>query len=60
MVDGVATIVGPRDVQLSGGQVQRVAAARMLLRRPALLVFDDLSRALDVEAERALWERLAG
>jgi ATP-binding cassette subfamily B protein len=56
---GLATLVGPRGVRLSGGQVQRAAAARMFARAPELLVFDDLSSALDVETERALWERLA-
>lgn len=55
---GVETVVGPRGVKLSGGQVQRTAAARMFARQPALLVFDDLSSALDVETERLLWERL--
>jgi ATP-binding cassette subfamily B protein len=45
-------------VRLSGGQVQRSAAARMFLRQPELLVFDDLSSALDVETERKLWERV--
>lgn len=58
MPNGLDTIVGPRGMRLSGGQVQRTAAARMFLRRPALLVFDDLSSALDVETERTLWERL--
>jgi ABC-type multidrug transport system fused ATPase/permease subunit len=43
-------------VKLSGGQVQRTAAARMFVRSPELLVFDDLSSALDVETERTLWE----
>ncbi len=56
--DGLATAVGTRGVRLSGGQVQRVATARMLLRRPALLIVDDLSSALDVETERALWDGL--
>lgn len=55
---GMETMVGPRGVRLSGGQIQRAAAARMLVRRPALYVFDDLSSALDVETERILWERL--
>jgi ATP-binding cassette subfamily B protein len=57
---GLDTLVGPRGVRLSGGQVQRTAAARMLVRRPELLVVDDLSSALDVETEAALWQRLAG
>jgi ATP-binding cassette subfamily B protein len=55
---GLDTLVGPRGVRLSGGQVQRAAAARMFVRAPELLVFDDLSSALDVETEQALWERL--
>lgn len=45
-------------MKLSGGQVQRSAAARMFVRDPELLVFDDLSSALDVETEKMLWERL--
>lgn len=55
---GLDTQVGPRGTRLSGGQVQRVAAARMLIRRAELYVFDDLSSALDVETERLLWDRL--
>lgn len=58
MAAGLATLVGPRGMRLSGGQVQRVAAARMFVRQPQLLVFDDLSSALDGETERLLWERL--
>jgi ATP-binding cassette subfamily B protein len=57
---GLGTVVGPRGVRLSGGQIQRAAAARMYVRDPELLVFDDLSSALDVETERLLWERLFG
>ena len=55
---GLDTVVGPRGVRLSGGQVQRTAAARMLVRQPQLLVFDDLSSALDVETEKKLWQGL--
>ena len=55
---GLETAVGTRGVKLSGGQVQRAAAARMLVRGAELLVIDDLSSALDVETERELWERL--
>ncbi len=58
MAGGLETVVGPRGVRLSGGQVQRTAAARMLVRDAELLVCDDLSSALDVETERLLWERL--
>jgi ATP-binding cassette subfamily B protein len=58
MPAGLDTLVGPRGVRLSGGQVQRAAAARMIMRRPDLMVCDDLSSALDVETEALLWERL--
>jgi ATP-binding cassette subfamily B protein len=58
MPDGLETLVGPLGMRLSGGQIQRTAAARMFVRRPELLVFDDLSSALDVETEQTLWERL--
>jgi ATP-binding cassette subfamily B protein len=56
--EGLDTPVGTRGVKLSGGQMQRTAAARMLVRQPELLVIDDLSSALDVETERLLWQRL--
>lgn len=58
MPGGLSTLVGSRGVRLSGGQIQRTAAARMFVRHAELLVFDDLSSALDVETERLLWERL--
>lgn len=56
--NGLDTLIGTRGVKLSGGQAQRSAAARMFIREPELLVFDDLSSALDVETERVLWERI--
>ncbi len=55
---GLDTMVGPKGVKLSGGQIQRTAAARMFVRDAELLVFDDLSSALDVETEQILWERI--
>jgi ATP-binding cassette, subfamily B, bacterial len=58
MPNGLDTIVGARGVRLSGGQIQRAAAARMFARNAELLVFDDLSSALDVHTERSLWERI--
>ena len=58
MEHGLETLVGAKGVRLSGGQIQRAAAARMFVRDAELLVFDDLSSALDVETERTLWERL--
>jgi ATP-binding cassette subfamily B protein len=56
---GLESLVGPRGVKLSGGQMQRTAAARMFIRNAELLIFDDLSSALDVETERMMWERIA-
>jgi ATP-binding cassette subfamily B protein len=56
--NGMHTTVGPRGVKLSGGQIQRTAAARMFVRDAELLVFDDLSSALDVATEALLWERV--
>jgi ATP-binding cassette subfamily B protein len=58
MPHGLETRIGPRGVRLSGGQLQRAAAARMFVRGAELLVCDDLSSALDVETERTLWERV--
>ncbi|MFB2738093.1 ATP-binding cassette domain-containing protein [Umezakia ovalisporum] len=58
MNENLDTIVGSKGVRLSGGQIQRVAAARMFVRQPELLVFDDLSSALDVETELTLWSRI--
>jgi ATP-binding cassette subfamily B protein len=55
---GLDTVIGAKGVKISGGQRQRTAAARMFVRTPELLVFDDLSSALDVETERTLWERV--
>ena len=58
LAQGLDTLVGSRGVRLSGGQIQRVAAARAFVREPEILVVDDLSSALDVDTERLLWERL--
>jgi len=57
---GLDTLVGTRGARLSGGQVQRAAAARMFARRAQLLIVDDLSSALDVHTERTVWERIEG
>jgi len=56
--DGLSALVGAKGVKLSGGQRQRAAAARMFVREPSLLVFDDISSALDVETEHKLWDRI--
>jgi ATP-binding cassette, subfamily B, bacterial len=58
MDQGLETLVGSHGVRLSGGQMQRTAAARMFVREPELLIFDDLSSALDVETEQQMWQRL--
>jgi ATP-binding cassette subfamily B protein len=58
MEHGLETMVGSRGVKLSGGQIQRSAAARMLATEAELLVFDDLSSALDVRTESELWRRI--
>jgi len=58
MDEGLDTLIGSHGVRLSGGQAQRAAASRMFIREAELLIFDDLSSALDVETERLLWERL--
>lgn len=60
MEAGLRTRVGARGLRLSGGQAQRVAAARMLAQGAQLLVIDDLSSALDVKTERLLWDRVLG
>jgi len=56
--NGLDTLIGVRGMRLSGGQVQRTAAARMFVRDPELLVLDDISSALDVETEQVLWQRM--
>lgn len=56
--NGLETVIGTKGAKLSGGQMQRVAAARMFIRKPQLFIFDDISSALDVETEELLWTRL--
>jgi len=55
---GLSARIGAKGVKLSGGQRQRAAAARMFAREASLMVFDDISSALDVETENKLWERI--
>ena len=57
---GLDTVVGERGVSLSGGQRQRIALARAMVRRPALLLLDDTTSALDPSTERAVLGNLRG
>jgi ABC-type multidrug transport system fused ATPase/permease subunit len=57
---GIDTVVGERGVSLSGGQRQRIALARALVRRPALLLLDDTTSALDPATEAAVLGNLRG
>jgi ATP-binding cassette subfamily C protein len=58
MAGGLETVVGERGTLISGGERQRFALARALLRRPRLLLLDEATNAIDVDGERAILERL--
>jgi len=56
--NGYQSAVGERGLKLSGGEKQRVAIARTLLKQPALLIFDEATSALDSETERTIQNEL--
>lgn len=60
LAEGYETLVGERGVSLSGGQRQRITIARAALLRPAVLVLDDSTAAIDAETESRIHETLAG
>ena len=60
MEHGLETVVGERGVLVSGGERQRLALARAVLRKPRLLVMDEATSAIDVSGEREILEELRG
>ena len=58
MTDGYDTVVGERGIGLSGGQKQRIALARAILKKPAIVILDDTTSAVDMETESQIQKDL--
>jgi len=58
MPDGYQTVVGERGLKLSGGEKQRLAIARLLLKKPQIVVFDEATSSLDMQTEREIMNSL--
>ena len=56
--NGYATDIGQRGVKLSGGQKQRLSVARVFLKDPPIIIFDEATSSLDNESEKAVQDSL--
>jgi len=56
--EGLDTVVGERGLKLSGGEKQRLAISRVILKAPKIIVFDEATSSLDSQSERAILDAL--